>query len=407
MSDKLIRMYWDCPMCGKKGIISSERRCTCGYVFGTNPDDKFRMPGQDEEIVTVTDADNPDELIENWRCDFCGAYNKSSERKCKTCGHPRDESAKGYYSVTGEKKSTISSEISDGDIYEGSENIYEDMSKSSSEINDIVSGKANAKNLNDAKGEFQKTIEKHRASAPDRNAAANVSGPKEAPKSKNGLKIVGVLVAIAVIAFAVVMVLFSNHKGSFKVTGKTWERSIEVEKQTTVSESGWTLPEGARLDHTASEVRSYNQVVDHYEDVTVTKYRSVPKTETYYEDLGNGNAQQRTRTTYVNEPYTAVERQPIYKNVPVFDTKYYYDIDKYVFDRTVETSGTDNEPVWGDTNLKDGERTGNTKEKYTIKFDDGGKEKSIDTDLEVWKQYKVGDEIALMKNNVGMYSFPK
>ena len=347
MSDKLIRMYWDCPMCGKKGIISSERRCTCGYVFGTNPDDKFRMPGQDEEIVTVADADNPDELIENWRCDFCGAYNKSSERKCKTCGHPRDESAKGYYSVTGEKKSTISSEISDGDIYEGSENIYEDMSKSSSEINDIVSGKANAKNLNDAKGEFQKTIEKHRASAPDRNAA------------------------------------------------------------TTVSESGWTLPEGARLDHTASEVRSYNQVVDHYEDVTVTKYRSVPKTETYYEDLGNGNAQQRTRTTYVNEPYTAVERQPIYKNVPVFDTKYYYDIDKYVFDRTVETSGTDNEPVWGDTNLKDGERTGNTKEKYTIKFDDGGKEKSIDTDLEVWKQYKVGDEIALMKNNVGMYSFPK
>ena len=91
-------------MCGKKGIISSERRCTCGYVFGTNPDDKFRLPGQDEEIVTVADADNPDELIENWRCDFCGAYNKSSERKCKTCGHPRDESAKGYYSVTGERR---------------------------------------------------------------------------------------------------------------------------------------------------------------------------------------------------------------------------------------------------------------------------------------------------------------
>ena len=405
MSDRLIRMYWDCPMCGKKGIVSSQRQCSCGYVFGTNPEDKFRMPGQDEEIVTVEDAENSDELIENWRCDFCGAYNKSSERKCKTCGHPRDESAKGYYSVTGEKKSTISREISDGDIYEGSENIYEDLSKSSSEISAIVSGKEKPKNLNDAKGEFQKTIEKHRASVPDRNNAA--AGQREESKPRNNLKIVGVVVALAVIAFAIGMFMFSNHKGAFKVTGKTWERSIDVEKQQTFSESGWTLPEGARLDHTAREIRSYNQVVDHYEDVTVTKYRSVPKTETYYEDLGNGNAQQRTRTTYVNEPYTAVERQPVYRNEPVYDTKYYYDIDRYVFDRTVETSGTDNEPVWGDTDLKDGERTGSRKEKYTIQFEDGGKEKSIDTDLDVWSRYKVGDEIDLMKNNVGMYSLPK
>ena len=132
MSD-LIRMYWDCPMCGRHGIISTERQCSCSYVFGTNHTDKFRMPLPGEDVVEVSDL-TEDEYVENWRCDFCGAYNPYSARVCKVCGHPRDESSKSYFSVTETQKSTISESISQGDIYEGSENIYEDLTKTADEI---------------------------------------------------------------------------------------------------------------------------------------------------------------------------------------------------------------------------------------------------------------------------------
>ena len=52
---------------------------------------------------------------------------------------------------------------------------------------------------------------------------------------------------------------------------------------------------------------------------------------------------------------------------PVYRKKYYYEIEKWVHERTVFTSGTNNEPYWGETNLKEKERETKRYEQYFVK----------------------------------------
>ena len=138
----------------------------------------------------------------------------------------------------------------------------------------------------------------------------------------------------------------------------------------------------------------------------MTKTRQVPSYETYYEDLGNGNAEQRMRTTYRTETYTDTETRPVYRKEPVYDTRYYYYIDRYVYERSVDTGGGEDEPYWGDVNLEAKEREGKRKEKYTIFFTEREKEKSLKIPQSVWEDYDAGDEIVLKRNRVGAYSLP-
>ena len=401
---KLIRMVWDCPACGRTGIISTSRQCTCGYVFGTDPKDKFRMPADGEEIIEVTDADNPDELIENWRCEFCGSYNKYSDLRCTTCGHPRDESASSYFTATGTDKSSRSEELSSSDIYEGSENIYEDASKTGKEIDDAVHKRGEKKSYKETAAEIREHAEKVEEKKRRENAAA--AQAQQPAKGGFNPAFLIILAAVLLAVFFLPRFLNATKEGSYTVTGKTWERAISIEKEQTLTESGWSLPPSARLIRTAREIASYRQVLDHYETVTVTKYRSVPHTETYYEDLGNGNAEQRTRTYYTSEPYEDTEQRPVYRSEPVYGIKYYYYINRYVYERSVETSGTDDEPYWGDPGLKDKERENGRSESYSFTFDDSGETHQMKVSLDRWKEITTGKDIQLTKTRLGRYDFP-
>jgi len=421
----LIRMYWDCPMCGRTGIISTERRCSCGYVFGTIKTDKFRMPGPGESIVGVKNSSDPDELLENWRCDFCGAYNKHSERICKTCGAPRDESSKSYFTVTDTEKSTRSKQCSEDDIYKGSRNIYEeplykDEDKSEEKVSayshseDALSKNGNEPTSNPVDEEVVYRQIGTRTYAFKKSASIPKKEPyvkppdlqasrRTLPQRSNRRLLY--IVAAALLCFLTVFFLTRTTEHTYTVTGKEWSRSIDIEKSKTVQRSSWDIPDGARNIESRTEIRSYRQVFDHYETVNVTKYRSVQRTEIYYEDLGNGNAERRTRTYTEQVPYTETETQPVYRSVPVYDTKYYYDIDVFSHERYVETSGKEDKPYWGEVVLKSREREGARKEKYSILFMDKGKEKSVSVPYEKWKEFKDGEEIKLKKNNIGKYFF--
>ena len=46
--------------------------------------------------------------------------------------------------------------------------------------------------------------------------------------------------------------------------------------------------------------------------------------------------------------------------------KYYYDIDRYVYERSVNTSGNDKEPYWGEVKLNYDERVSKRNEEYKI-----------------------------------------
>lgn len=399
---KLIRMVWDCPACGKRGIISTSRRCACGYVFGTDPADRFRMPEEGEQIITVEHAEDPDELIENWRCDFCGAYNRFSDLVCTTCGHPRDESASGYFTVTGKEKSGRSEQMAEDDVYAGSENIYENLNLTSEEISAAVHKK-------DDPGTFEQIAEESRRKEAARKAEAKEKTPKEPSdglKRRSG----GAGRLILILAAALVLLGFIGYhflvpkQTNVKAISKDWERSIDIEEIRTFSESSWSLPYEARLIRTSTEVRTYRQEIDHYEDVLVTRYRQVPHTEVYYEDLGNGNAEERTRTYYTEEPYTVTERQPVFRNVPVYDTKYFYEIDRYVYSRSAVTSGT-GKPYWSDLNLTEKEREAGRSEMYRILFEDSDGTHAVEVPFEYWNSVAIGDSIPLEKAIVGEYEY--
>lgn len=51
---------------------------------------------------------------------------------------------------------------------------------------------------------------------------------------------------------------------------------------------------------------------------------------------------------------------------PRYRRKYFYEIEKWVYERTVSTSGTGKDPYWGETNLADNERESTKSEKYYI-----------------------------------------
>ncbi len=103
----------------------------------------------------------------------------------------------------------------------------------------------------------------------------------------------GIFLLISVIAALVL-----SDEVDIEVKNLHWQRSIQIEQKVTVNESDWSLPEGGRL----REKR----------------------------------------------------KKPIYKNVPVYETTYYYTIERWKSTRTVDTQGDDKKPYWGDYELAKG-----------------------------------------------------
>lgn len=52
---------------------------------------------------------------------------------------------------------------------------------------------------------------------------------------------------------------------------------------------------------------------------------------------------------------------------PIYKKKYFYEIEKWVHERTVTTNGTSKDPYWGETNLKEKEREAERYEQYFVK----------------------------------------
>ena len=93
----------------------------------------------------------------------------------------------------------------------------------------------------------------------------------------------------------------------------------------------------------------------------------------------------RYRTEYHTETY----EEPVYVKVPVYKTRYYYKIMKWLYDRDEVTSGADNEPYFAELNLPENERENGRREQYWILS--GDKRYRIAYDL--WKQVRTGSDI--------------
>lgn len=165
------------------------------------------------------------------------------------------------------------------------------------------------------------------------------------------------------------------------VSGKTWERQIEIEMFKTVSENDWegSEPSDARVYDSRREV--------HHHDT----WECGGYTMDY-----DGNFKYQSRTC----------------SEPVYRQKLYYQVDRWREQRWIVALGSELAPSWpplpdtlDPTDVLGHERQGpGTSERYTIfvdcsKCDDGSK---VNVSLAEWENtYKVGDKVIALVTHQG------
>ena len=314
---------------------------------------------------------NPD-----WLCEFCGSLNSDSDSTCKSCGSTRTTENKDYFSMRKIENTSSYHDFTDSDNEEKSDN-EEDRSS----IYEKIPWEKNESFFDKVRKFFQ---------------------------NKWKFFLIGVLALTFVIG---TIFLLSPKTKEVTITSFEWERAISIERYQTVDESNWNLPSGGRLKYTREEIYEYENVFDHYETKsrTVTKQRLVGYEEYVvgYRDLGNGYSEEITNKRPVYETYTDTEyyEEPVYKKVPIYKTKYYYEIDKWLYDRSLRTSGKDKEPYWEETNsLTSKEReSGRTEKYYIIGFDGNNNEKKekISLPLETWNKLNIDQTVKLKVSILG------
>ena len=327
--------YWDCPMCQTKKILGTERNCpNCGMPRGE--DVKFYMDGP--EVKLTEEQQQKKGKGADWMCEYCGGYNSALNTVCVSCGAER--SGKDYFEIRKAKEKKQAEKQAEKD-------------QEKKELDDAIRNKKKA----------------------------------EVKKKRKKKLLIGLFIFLLITAG----LMFLGRSKEYQVTlaDKYWQSSVDVEKYAEVYESDWTLPDGAELDHKEKEIRTYEQVQHGTTTETYESYEQVGShEETTYTDNGDGTFHSSTTTVPDYDYVTRTREVPNYVSEPVYDTKYYYYIWRWQYDRTLtaEEHG-DKKVYYAKEDLSDDERYKNKQCSYYLTFHDN--EKDEDETYEVTKeQYK-------------------
>ena len=179
-----------------------------------------------------------------------------------------------------------------------------------------------------------------------------------------------------------------DFSGTTTIVDLKWEAVAEIQEWKTCEESGWEVPDTASVYKEQEEIKSYK----------IVGYKTKYKTEEYQEKIGyylpTWRPRYETRTRQV--PYQESIKEPVYA------TKYYYMIDKWVHAKNVIIdSGNDKNYEYQEYTCKDNEKVNSIKYDYWVKFDLEGKNISYTVSKEVWETLKVGQEVPVIKNEFG------
>ncbi len=339
--------YWDCPYCNTKGIRGDNRHCpSCGTPIP--PDVRYYMQsGVREE---VSEAEKNDEA--NWICEYCSAQNDARDTICKNCGSPREEAERDYF----------------GNAMNGAAPAAVQQSPPPAQSGSFIDGIKSFFDLRDKR------------------------------KRRRFIIIAGI-----VLFFGFVSWLYTPITRSSVIESFEWERITDIEEFRNIEESGWSLPPEAHLRSKRDEIHHYDQVLDHYEQKTRRVSHQVQDGyDISYRDLGNGQFEEvrtpRYRTEWEDETY----EEPVYRSVPVYKTKYYYDIDRWIYSTQVAAAGQDHSPHWYDTGLTAdvadpvyGDRRERHAEEhyYAVISDPKGSRRVVEYSESDWNALNIGDEI--------------
>ena len=292
--EKLVMKYWDCEFCGTKKIKGIYRECAnCGLPRSENTtfylSDEIEYLTEEESKTKGKGAD--------WVCAFCKSLNSTLDSNCKSCGASREDSTKNYFQAQEEKKR------------KQAEKDFKKIEYQKSLDNNDDSSKINSYTLNEPDNKLQ--------SIPFLNKI-------------NWKWIAGGFASLLLIILVIWAMIPKTE--IIEVVDCSWEYNIGIEAEELVEDSGWVLPpEAEELLYTREEIHHYDPVLDHYEtrERTYTEQVLDGYDITYtYTDNGDGTATQHETKTpkYKSVTRTETYQEPIYKDVPVTQTKYYYTI---------------------------------------------------------------------------------
>ena len=405
--------YWKCSKCN--GIVRGDNRnCpACGnpieegteYLMPNNPivieavnnnavliGDNTRQLEKNIDENGITSDIVPEELESdkpNWNCIYCGYQNKAENSTCESCGAGKEEAKTDYF---GNKPKMEDYDKVDYNRRTGTEYIDTPVSTVSGGFKPIETT---------ALGGF-KPIEE----------------PEDTNKISDKLKSIGntildfirnngktLAIAVAAVVSVVFLVwLFMPVTRHATVSGFNWERNIEIEEYKLCHESDWSVPSGGKITSQREEIHHYDSVLDHYETKTKqVSERVFDHYETHYVDSGNGQAEVEKTPVYKTVYHTETYEEPVYKQVPVYRTKYDYDIGRWKHLRDLTTEGYDKENVyWPSTDVPTSvsfpsygdERQGSKSETYNIVvIDEEGDTQNVSSTYSRWIETNVGDEI--------------
>lgn len=367
MTGKIIENVWDCTYCGATKVRGRFRECPqCGHPRNNNVTFYIDNPQDyvmDEKLVERA-LQGPD-----WVCPACECLNAANADFCVGCGVGKDQSTKDYF------QNQVDMHTKENKTYQREEAAWEAFKS-------VCSPTLPHEHANDA----------------------------SCKKRINWRKILTItlssLLAVAMIAGIVLLLMPRDISGT--VMSMSWERSIEIEEYKTVRESDWSVPVGGHEVSSSREIHHYDKVLDHYETKTRTRTEQVlDHYESYvsgYRDLGNGFSQEiiSQRPVYRTETRIETYQEPVYKQVPVYQTKYVYDIDKWVHQSYKITSSSDTNPYWSDYKCKDNEREGTRSEVYTITVQDkDGNTKDYKLSFSQWNSLATGQSVKLKTDLFG------
>lgn len=367
MARRKIEGYWTCSYCGTKGIGGLTKTCPdCGHPQSEGL--KFSM------------ADGPKKYLEpeiakdygkgaDWVCAYCESYNRYNQVVCKNCGAARTDAKHDYF---GNAMNQDPIDVSEDSTF-------------------------NAITSQSKKSQQQVTNELEHLLSPCNEEEVSTSN-KGQPFWKNiDLKVVFSILggAVAIIALILLLIsIFTPRMYNAQVCDKSWNRSITIQELRTLDESDWEVPLGGRVYDERQEIRDYDHVIDHYDTVEhKVPRREIDHYEYEYSDNGDGTFDEEEIPIYNTVYDIEYEKVPVYKDVPIYDTKYYYKIDRWCYDRTETSSGKTDTPYWPEYNLGYKERESGKSETYTIYFEAGEKKsyfKSVS--YEQWKEYDLGEK---------------
>ncbi len=332
MSERILEGLWDCPYCQAKAIGGLTKHCPC---CGHPQDDDIKFYLGEEKKYLDEDLAAQYGQGADWVCPFCNSLNRVHFEYCHNCAAPKDAMEKDYFSA----KET-------------------------------------------SKAEQPKKPEDKPQSA------------QQTPKKRKVLRYV--LLAL----LAVILIAFWPRTYSATVSTAEWAREIDIEAYRTVQESDWSVPSGGRVYDQKTEFSHYVQVLDHYETRTRRVSEQVYDGEdhhTSYSDNGDGTFTEKSYSTprYRTEWRTETYEAPVYRDKPIYATKYYYEIEKWVVDRTAAAKEADSTPYWPDYTLAKNERAGATREVYTLKLHTDKKDYQCSLPLSMWEKYSKGDSIKI------------